>query len=292
MGDQAQLGPQLASSTAQRLGLGESLFGRLVRHGVSVRFLDTQYRMHPALAAYPSAAFYAGRLASGVAADDRPPPRGLEWPHADADGHGATPLAFLGIGSEQAQDGQGRPLETRVGTSKANRAEARTLACAAAQLAPHLPPGGLAIITPYAAQIDALREELQRARVAPTPTVATVDSFQGMEHEVILVSAVRASAHGAAGAGFLSDARRLNVLLTRARRGLLLVGHAATLLCDPAWGGLLADLWQRGLVRGDGLEPLRRLPAAEDAPRSATSPVPQVRFPSGPSTWLAFAGRA
>ena len=175
VGDQAQLAPQLASGAAQRLGLGESLFGRLARLGVCTCFLDTQYRMHPALAAYPSAAFYGGRLASGVSEEARPPPRGIAWPHADADGHGATPLAFLGVGDEAAQLPD---LETQVGTSKANRAEARALAVVAARLLPHLPPGGLAVITPYAAQIDALRTELRRARVAPLPTVATVDSFQ------------------------------------------------------------------------------------------------------------------
>ena len=62
-----------------------------------------QYRMHPALAAYPSAAFYGGRLTSGVSEEDRPPPRGIAWPHADADGRGATPLAFRGVGDEAAQ---------------------------------------------------------------------------------------------------------------------------------------------------------------------------------------------
>ena len=62
-----------------------------------------QYRMHPALAAYPSAAFYGGRLTSGVSEEARPPPRGIAWPHADADGRGATPLAFLGVGDEAAQ---------------------------------------------------------------------------------------------------------------------------------------------------------------------------------------------
>ena len=291
VGDQAQLAPQLSSNVAQRLGLGESLFGRLVRVGVHACFLDTQYRMHPALAAYPSAAFYAGRLASGVGEDDRPPPRGIAWPHANADGQGATPLAFLGIGDEAACNEDGFAVEVQVGTSRANRDEARVLATVAAQLTRNLPPGGLAIITPYAAQIDALREELRRARVEPLPTIATVDSFQGMEHEVILVSAVRASRHGMAGAGFLSDVRRLNVLLTRARRGLLLVGHIATLLRDPAWGGLLVDMWRRGLVNGEGREPLQRLGAADGSAPNMGSAAPQVRFPSGPRTWLAFAGR-
>ena len=42
VGFQAQLAPQLASSAAQRFGLGESLFGRLARLGVRTCFLDTQ----------------------------------------------------------------------------------------------------------------------------------------------------------------------------------------------------------------------------------------------------------
>ena len=58
-----------------------------------------------------------------------------------------------------------------------------------------------------------------------------------MEHEVILVSAVRASAHGAAGSGFLSDARRLNVLLTRVRRGLTLTHPLTTHFFTLKYGG-------------------------------------------------------
>ena len=109
-----------------------------------------------------------------------------------------------------------------------------------------------------------------------------------MEHDVIAVSTVRASS--SAGAGFLSDPRRLNVLLTRARRGLLLVGHAATLLRDPAWAPLLRYLWREGLVQGEGLEPLRRLGAAEEDAIGSGSAAPTFNHPSGPCTWLAFDG--
>ena len=129
-------------------------------------------------------------------------------------------------------------------------------------------------------------------------TIATVDAFQGMEHDVIVVSTVRASL--SAGAGFLSDPRRLNVLLTRARRGLLLVGHAATLLRDPAWAPLLRYMWREGLVQGEGLEPFQGLGASEGGDSFDTDNVaptgkmihssiaPTYNNPSGPSTWLAW----
>ena len=74
VGDQKQLAPQLASNAARRLGLGESLFARLVRLGAPSCFLDVQYRMHPALCAFPATAFYGGRLKNGVSAVQRPVP--------------------------------------------------------------------------------------------------------------------------------------------------------------------------------------------------------------------------
>ena len=286
VGDQAQLGPQLVSHVAAHLGLGESLFGRLVRQGVRAFFLDTQFRMHPAIAAYPSRAFYHGRLRNGVDARDRPPPQGFHWPVTTA--HGPTPLVFLGVQSSEQQ----------VGTSRANFAEAAVVADVARRLLPHLPQGELAIITPYAAQANELRTILRDEEgTGRKMTIATVDAFQGMEHDVIVVSTVRASF--SAGAGFLSDPRRLNVLLTRARRGLLLVGHAATLLRDAAWSPLLRYMWREGLVQGEGLEPFHRLEAGavSEVPEGvdsidAGSAAPTYNNPSGPTTWLAaFPGR-
>ena len=55
----------------------------------------------------------------------------------------------------------------------------------------------------------------------------------GQEREVIIVSAVRSNEEGRI--GFLADVRRLNVALTRARRGLIVIGSRTTLNSNPVW---------------------------------------------------------
>jgi hypothetical protein len=242
VGDHKQLPPTVLSREADAAGLGVSLFDRLARCGVQPLLLDTQYRMHPALAHFPSATFYEGALRSGVRATHRPPPRGFPWPSP------TVPLAFLPCDGAERADG----------TSHTNAAEADAVAGVVRALLAggELSPSDIGIVTPYAAQVRLLRRALGPLRGAPLPggaapalEVASVDGFQGREKEVIVFSAVRASASG--GVGFLADPRRLNVMLTRARRGLVVCGHWRTLSGERTfWGPWIEWAAAAGLICG------------------------------------------
>ena len=86
---------------------------------------------------------------------------------------------------------------------------------------------------------EAIRQQL--AETAPAVEVDSVDGFQGREKEAIVISLVRSNAGGEI--GFLSDVRRMNVALTRARRKLIVVGDSATLASHDFYQRLL-DYWQ------------------------------------------------
>jgi len=238
VGDQCQLPPTVVSQQQEAQRAARPLFSRLVDEGVPVHLLDTQYRMHPALSQLPSDLFYAGRISDGVTSRERPPPRGFAWPEA------SSPVAFVPMlnGSEETE-----------GTSKINRAEARQAAALVSDLlyAGELRPSDIGLISPYAAQARLLRSML-RGEVGAQVEVSSVDGFQGREKEVIIFSCVRANNRGEL--GFLSDARRANVALTRGRRGMIVIGHANTLAMsgnNSCWARWLQWARSCGLVVGE-----------------------------------------
>ena len=69
-------------------------------------------------------------------------------------------------------------------------------------------------------------------------TSSTIDSFQGRESDVIIFSTVRCNVDG--DVGFLDDPRRLNLMWTRARLALIIVGDRSTLSSDQLWKRALA----------------------------------------------------
>lgn len=94
----------------------------------------------------------------------------------------------------------------------------------------------IGVITFYAAQARHITDALRGTGVE----AKSVDGFQGREAELIILSCVRANSRGAI--GFAADARRVNVALTRARRGLIVLGDRATLASDPLWAAWLASV--------------------------------------------------
>jgi len=91
----------------------------------------------------------------------------------------------------------------------------------------------IAVIAPYAAQVRWLRQNSPDDQVE----IDTVDGFQGREKEAVVISLVRSNSTGEI--GFLADARRMNVALTRARRKLIVIGDSATIGGNEFFAALL-----------------------------------------------------
>lgn len=230
VGDHCQLGPVVMCKKAAKSGLSQSLFERLVALGIRPIRLQVQYRMHPALSAFPSNTFYDGSLQNGVTAGDRTIPNlDFPWPQPD------KPMFFYcSLGQEEISSS---------GTSYLNRTEASMVEKIATKfIRAGIKPEQIGIITPYDGQRAYLLQYMQYSgqlhqKIYQEIEVASVDAFQGREKDIIILSCVRANEHQ--GIGFLNDPRRLNVALTRAKYGVIVVGNPKVLSKQLLWNQLL-----------------------------------------------------
>lgn len=215
----------------QRSEVEERLFAELVTAlpSTSVSSLTQQHRMHPSIGDLVSRIFYGGRLASS--------------PREDSD------LMRRAVGGNLVwRDRRRRSSERRVGVSFSNREEARDVLEVLKALESEANSLGMdcvevAVITGYAAQVRTLQEvlgssrsSLKRLRVR----VATIDSFQGQEADICLVSMTRDNQKGEV--GFLASPERLNVAISRARDGLVIVGSRDTALRARRRAPALAEI--------------------------------------------------
>ncbi len=190
--------------------------------------------MHPVISKYPSYAFYSGCFFDGphMAAL-----RAQPWHKSALLG----PYRFFDVAGTQTRGDGSRSL--------VNHSEV----LAAAKLYRHFRAasggtfdGKMGIITPYKAQLFALRSHFGNAfgvDEADTIEFNTTDAFQGRECDIIIFSCVRANATG--GIGFMNDFRRMNVGLTRAKSSLWILGDATALSQGRFWKDLLADARKR-----------------------------------------------
>ncbi len=229
-GDHCQLSPTIKSQEAARKGLSTTLLEKCVAlHPEAVTLLEEQYRMHEHIMGYSSQVFYDSRLRA----------------HASV----ATHTLFPGDSSLVFIDTAGCGFDEKLeGTSSTNPEEAalvmKHLTQACIELAPLYTPENfpsIAVISPYKQQLIILNEQLRhtpelhpyRHKIA----VNTIDSFQGQERDIVYISMTRSNDQGEI--GFLSDVRRMNVAMTRARKKLVIVGDSATLAGLPFYADFI-----------------------------------------------------
>ncbi|KAM0812914.1 putative SEN1 N terminal-domain-containing protein [Seiridium cardinale] len=232
VGDPKQLPPTVLSQSAQRYGYDQSLFVRMQQNSPNdVHLLDKQYRMHPEISQFPSQEFYEGKLADGA---DMARLRHQPWHQSGLLG----PYRFFDVLGNQ---GRGRK-----GQSLVNFEELKVAMQLYERFRMDNPKvdlkGKIGIITPYKAQLFELRDRFT-SRYGPGITEEiefnTTDAFQGRECEIIIFSCVRASPTG--GIGFMTDIRRMNVGLTRAKSSLWILGDSRALVQGEYWNKLITD---------------------------------------------------
>jgi regulator of nonsense transcripts 1 len=248
VGDHQQLGPVIMNKKAGSAGLSQSLFERLVILGVRPIRLQVQYRMHPCLSEFPSNMFYEGSLQNGVTTAERVR-RDLDFPWPDPE----MPMFFYtNLGQEEI---------AASGTSYLNRTEAANVEKIVTRLLKaEIKPAQIGVITPYEGQRSYIVQYMKMNGTMSKEKyeaieVASVDAFQGREKDYIILSCVRSNEHQ--GIGFLNDPRRLNVGLTRARFGLIILGNPKVLSRHPLWHHLLVHFKDKTCLVEGALVSLR-----------------------------------
>ena len=267
VGDPKQLPPTVLSREAARFQYEQSLFVRMqANHPHDVHLLDTQYRMHPEISVFPSNAFYDGRLLDGP---NMARQRTRPWHQSKVLG----PYRFFDV--------QGFHQTATQGHSLINLAEIDVALMLYHRLITDCKDykfrGKIGIITPYKSQLRELRSRFAQKYgdiILTTIEFNTTDAFQGRESEIILFSCVRASLNQ--GIGFLSDIRRMNVGITRAKSSLWMLGNSSSLMRGEFWGKLIEDAKRRDCYTSGNLNALLQKPllsVSTQAPLPKQNPV-------------------
>ncbi|XP_065361454.1 uncharacterized protein Setx [Calliphora vicina] len=241
VGDTQQLPATVLSKKANELGLGTSMFTR-IQHcldnipctsvkGSNVAVttpnniicsLQTQYRMHPEICRWPNQYFYRNELINGKTI--------LDFTKSPL-----VPFCILNMAYTQHNFSSNGKIE--------NNLEADFVAKLLKALDGFIPNkyNSYGVITPYAHHRATLESSI-RSMGLTNIMVNTIDSYQGLEKDVIVISNARTR-----GIGFLSNPQRLNVALTRSKKCLILCGNFRNLETVPAWRCLLESARERKL---------------------------------------------
>ncbi|MGK7393147.1 MAG: AAA domain-containing protein [Candidatus Cyclobacteriaceae bacterium M3_2C_046] len=220
-GDHWQLPPTVKSVQAQKEGLGQTLFEKSIARNQAGQMLQEQYRMHQKIMQFSSQFFYQDHLNAHVSVAER---------LLKADDRPVEMIDTAGCGFTEKINPESKSLY--------NSEEA-------AWLIKHLKDYLLSIdeelwlkgqvqigiVSPYKAQVSLISDRVAGDSdfqpFLKNITIDTIDAFQGRERDIIYISLVRSNDRNEI--GFLSDTRRMNVALTRAKMKLVIFGDSATL---------------------------------------------------------------
>ncbi|KAJ9695759.1 hypothetical protein PVL29_010971 [Vitis rotundifolia] len=223
-GDHLQLPPTIQSVEAEKKGLGRTLFERLADlYGDEVMsMLTVQYRMHELIMNWSSKELYNSKITAhpSVAAH-------MLSDLEDVKKSSSTESTLLlidtaGCDMEEKKDEEDSTMNE--GEAEVAISHAKRLVNSGVQAS------DIGIITPYAAQVVLLKMMKNNDDKLKDMEISTVDGFQGREKEAIIISMARSNSKKEV--GFLSDRRRMNVAVTRARRQCCLVCDTETVTSD------------------------------------------------------------
>jgi len=258
-GDPRQLGPIVRSPIAKSERFHTSYLERLIDtdmyskdkngeyNSTYICKLIHNYRSHPKILQFPSQLFYDGDL---IASGD---PVVVEsfcgWEELP---NPQVPIIFHGIIGEDQREGNSpswfNPLEVMEVLSYVKKITSRKKN--------PVKPQDIGVVTPYHKQVTKLRKVLSKH--FPDVKVGSVEEFQGQEKTAIIISSVRSSSKYVEfdqkyNLGFLKNAKRFNVAITRAKSLLVLIGNPFVLQQDPNWGSFLKYCVENKCYKGCSL---------------------------------------
>lgn len=225
-GDHLQLPPTVKTKDTDAQLLKNTLFERITKYKNITVMLDTQYRMHHHIMGFSNRQFYEDKLVAHQSVRDALLTRTLEKLYANK---AVEFIDTAGCGFEEILNPESLSIY--------NPEEANLLFKHLHLLYnemledKHITNIKIGIISPYKEQVEHIKQQLEMAEdlqhIKNNIVVKTIDGFQGQEKDVIYISLARSN--NAADIGFLSDTRRMNVALTRAKKKLVVIGDSATL---------------------------------------------------------------
>jgi ATP-dependent RNA/DNA helicase IGHMBP2 len=217
-GDHLQLPPTVLSHEAATLGLNKSILEVCVETIDNIFLLNMQYRMRESIAGFSAGYFYKNLLQTAA--------------HLVNKGVHITFIDTAGSGYNETQGNDGISLQN----------EGELLIAQKLIDSEELNVINTAFISPYSGQVAAAKDVLPKQL-----RISTIDSFQGQEKEIIILSLVRSNDDS--DIGFLKDYRRMNVALTRAKEQLFVIGDSATIGADVFYHSFLTYIENNGNYR-------------------------------------------